>query len=119
MMPDELMSKIALSHAPALHSVAQRLRVLALASGPDTVEEVKYGGILFTGRSGFCGVFVYAAHVTLEFSEGAALPDPGSELQGKGKGRRHLKFTGEDEAALSRAAHFIAIARERADQPLR
>jgi hypothetical protein len=66
-LPDRLMLKIAQTHPPVLHSIAQRLRALALASGPDTTEEVKYGGILFAGQEGFCGVFVYNAHVTLEF----------------------------------------------------
>lgn len=119
MLPDHLMSEIARTHPPVLHAVAQRLRQMALQSGVGTQEEVKYGGILFAGQQSFCGVFVYAAHVTLEFGEGAALPDPDGELQGKGKGRRHLKFTTEDDAALSRAAHFIVLARALADQPRR
>lgn len=119
MLPNDLMSAIARTHPPFLHVLAQELRALGLASGPDTQEEVKYGGILFAGHSGFCGVFVYGAHVTLEFSDGAALPDPAGELLGKGKGRRHLKFTSQDPVALARAAHFIALARGLADQPLR
>ncbi len=119
MLPDHLMTEIARTHPPFLSVLAQRLRQMAKTSGTDTHEEVKYGGILFSGTHGFCGVFVYAAHVTLEFSEGASLADPQGELQGKGKGRRHLKFTSEDEAALSRAAHFIALARRAADHPLR
>lgn len=117
MLPNHMMDGIARTHPPVLYAIAQRLRQMALDCGPATREEVKYGGILFAGQRGFCGVFVYAAHVTLEFGEGAALPDPAAELQGKGKGRRHLKFTAEDEAALARAAHFIALARALADQP--
>ncbi|MGL5009058.1 MAG: DUF1801 domain-containing protein [Paracoccaceae bacterium] len=116
MSPDDLLHKLAQTHSPALLAIAQKLRLLALNSGSDTKEEVKYGGILFAGRQGFCGVFVYSAHVTLEFGEGAALPDPDSLLLGKGKGRRHLKFADEDDAALARAGHFIALARQAADQ---
>jgi hypothetical protein len=119
MLPDHMMAEIARTHPPVLHVLAQRLRQMAQDSGPGTREDVKYGGILFSGARGFCGVFVYAAHVTLEFSEGVSLADPQGELQGKGKGRRHLKYAREDEAALSRAEHFIALARRAADQPLR
>jgi hypothetical protein len=117
MLPQQLLSEIASTHPPVLHHLAQRLRAMALASGPGTTEEVKYGGILFAGLDGFCGVFVYAAHVTLEFGNGVALDDPNAELMGKGKGHRHLKFTTEDNTALARAQHFIQMARSLADQP--
>ena len=119
-LPDQFMLNVARTHPPVLHAIAQRLRTIALASSPATQEEVKYGGILFGGSASFCGVFVYGAHVTLEFGNGAELPDPGGELLGNGKGRRHLKFTTEDEAVLARAAYFIALARAMAqDQPRR
>ena len=65
MLPDQLLSDLAKTHPPVLIAVAQRLRQLALNSGPLTREEVKYGGILLAGKTGFCGIFIYAAHGTL------------------------------------------------------
>lgn len=76
---------------PALYPIVTALRALALA--PGVTEKVKYGGLLYAAAGeGFCGIFAYAAHVSLEFSEGHALPDPHRLLQGNGKKRRHLKF---------------------------
>ena len=63
-------------HRGTLFPIVTRLRAMALASGPAITEEVKYGGILFASRTGFCGVFVYTNHVTLEFGDGSTLPDP-------------------------------------------
>lgn len=77
---------------------AERLAlVLALRQavhdlGSKTTEEVKYGGLLFSADQPFCGVFSYTAHVSLEFSQGAAMADPDGVLEGAGKGRRHIKF---------------------------
>lgn len=115
MTPEDYFKRLDETHPPNLAAVARRLRALALGSGPQTGETVKYGGVLFSGREAFCGVFAYSAHVTLEFGEGARLPDPAGTLLGKGKGRRHLKFTGEDDAALAVAASHIAAARALAD----
>lgn len=77
---------------PALCEIANnvRTRILQLADKVD--EEVKYGGILYAAPKPFCGIFVYRQHVTVEFSHGAEIEDPHGLLEGKGKGRRHLKF---------------------------
>jgi hypothetical protein len=116
MLPDDWFKHLDSTQSPLLAATARRLRELALASGPDTTKEVKYGGVLFAGARGFCGIFSYAAHITLEFGEGAALSDPQAALSGKGKGRRHLKFVNEDEANLLQAKHFIQLARAHADR---
>lgn len=79
-------------HRGALFPIVTRLRAMALASGLAITEDVKYGGILFASRTGFCGVFVYTNHVTLEFGDGSTLPDPHGVLAGKGKLRRHIRF---------------------------
>ncbi|GHE22030.1 DUF1801 domain-containing protein [Halomonas urumqiensis] len=74
------------------YNIIQKLRELALSAGSNVSEEVKYGGILFSLGSPFCGVFSYARHVSLELSEGARLPDPYGVLEGGGKYRRHIKL---------------------------
>lgn len=81
----------------ALYEIADsvRTRILQLADAVD--EEVKYGGILFAAPKPFCGIFVYKQHVSVEFGNGAEIVDPYGLLEGKGKGRRHLKlYTLED-----------------------
>lgn len=74
------------------HAILTRLRAMALALGDDVTEEVKYGGLLFSAQTPFCGGFSYTRHVSLEFSEGAQLPDPHLVLEGSGKHRRHIKL---------------------------
>ena len=86
------------------------VRQIARAAGPSIAEEVKYGGILFAAREGFCGVFSYANHVTLEFSEGAGLPDPHGVLEGKGKGRRHIKLVSVADVEGKHVSEYIALA---------
>lgn len=56
------------------------------------------------GDAAFAYAGAYAAHASLGFFHGAALPDPAGLLQGGGKRMRHVKLRwGEavDEAALS------------------
>lgn len=100
--------------------IALTLRALCRDMLPDAVETEKYGGVLFhhahhTPEAGICGVFAYAAHVSLAFPRGSELPDPGGVLQGKGKLRRHLKFrscaqiTAQPTAELIRAAEALSL----------
>lgn len=63
--------------------VGLRERILTLS--PDISEEVKYGGLLYSSNTPFCGIFAYSQHVSVEFSEGAALADPLQVLEGQGK----------------------------------
>ena len=74
------------------HALVVALRQAAFDAGPGVTEEVKYGGLLFSAKQPFCGVFAYTAHVSLEFGQGAAMTDPAGVLEGAGKGRRHIKF---------------------------
>ncbi|MDR2154724.1 MAG: DUF1801 domain-containing protein [Burkholderiaceae bacterium] len=66
---------------------------------PAITEEVKYGGLLFSAAHPFCGVFAYARHVSLEFGNGASLPDKYKALEGAGKLRRHIKLTSPRDIA--------------------
>lgn len=68
--------------------LVQVLRQAVLDLDPAITEEVKYGGLLFSAAKTFCGIFSYSKHVTLEFGDGAALPDPHGVLEGEGKLRR-------------------------------
>lgn len=73
-------------------------------------QEVKYGGLLFSADKPFCGIFSYTRHVSLEFSEGAALPDPHGVLEGVGKGRRHIKLDSVRDIAARHVAEYLRLA---------
>ena len=53
------------------------------------------------------GIFSYKDHVSLEFSEGAALSDREGHLIGSGKKRRHLKLTNVDDVCSKAARTFL------------
>ncbi|MBT1157930.1 DUF1801 domain-containing protein [Aminobacter anthyllidis] len=96
-------------------AIVSRVREIVLRSGPSISEEIKYGGILFSARAPFCGVFSYAGHVTLEFSEGAALPDRHGVLLGQGKLRRHIKLLTVSDIDDRHVADYVALAQQAAD----
>lgn len=75
------------------YQIASAVRVLVRQQFKPFAEELKYGGILFSSGTPFCGVFAYQAHVSVEFGQGARINDELGHLEGSGKGRRHLKFT--------------------------
>ncbi len=92
------------------YNLVQALRQVALEAGPAITEEIKYGGILFAARQGFCGIFSYAGHVSLEFSDGAKLRDPHQALEGQGKLRRHLKFMSIADIESRHTRDYVANA---------
>jgi len=91
-------------------ALVQALRQLALGLGPGVSEEVKYGGLLFSAGKPFCGVFAYAKHVSLEFGDGAALPDEHTVLEGEGKLRRHIKLCALDDVEQKHVLHYLTLA---------
>jgi hypothetical protein len=92
------------------YHLVEEVRQLALGAGPAITEQVKYGGILFAGGDGFCGVFSYTNHVSVEFGSGASLPDPYGQLEGKGKGRRHIKLAAIGDIAAKHLSEYLALA---------
>lgn len=102
-------------HREELFPIVAHLRDVILAAAPSITEEVKYGGLLFSSGQSFCGVFPYKAHVTLEFSQGAALADPHGFLSGDGKYRRHIKLETVQDIETRRVAEYVASARAAAD----
>ncbi|WP_085307403.1 DUF1801 domain-containing protein [Planktotalea arctica] len=54
------------------------------------------------------GMFTYKDHVSLEFSQGNSLLDPGSHLEGKGKLRRHLKLHLLEDIERKSTKNFLA-----------
>lgn len=91
-------------------ALVQALRRLVLDLNPAVSEEVKYGGLLFSAGKPFCGVFAYTRHVSLEFGDGASLPDVYQVLEGEGKLRRHIKLSTIDDIDRKHVQHYMALA---------
>lgn len=102
------------AHDADRYTLVQALRETVLGLDASITEEVKYGGILFSAARPFCGIFSHTKHVSLEFSEGAALPDPHGVLEGQGKGRRHIKLTAVQDIAAKHVAGYLKLALQRA-----
>ncbi|MDN3575828.1 DUF1801 domain-containing protein [Chitinimonas viridis] len=94
----------------ARYTLVQTLREAVLSLGVGVTEEVKYGGLLFSAGKPFCGVFSYAKHVSLEFGDGAALPDPHQVLEGEGKLRRHIKLSAIQDIQAKQVHTYLGLA---------
>ena len=100
---------------PALYEIADSVRAKIWQLADMASEEVKYGGILFAAPEPFCGIFVYKQHVTVEFGHGAEMADPHGLLEGKGKGRRHLKLHTLEDIENKHLAEYLRLAQQAAE----
>lgn len=98
----------------ATYDLVQAIRKVVLGLDKQVSEEIKYGGILFAAEQAFCGVFAYANHVSLEFGEGANLPDQFGVLEGKGKFRRHIKLSEIADITQKQLLQYLTLAYQRA-----
>lgn len=96
------------------YELVESVRKLIQKTLPSVAEEVKYGGILFSSGVQFCGVFAYKQHVSVEFSSGAKINDELGCLEGRGKGRRHLKLHVVQDIQEKALAHYLPLALEAA-----
>ncbi|NQV09980.1 MAG: DUF1801 domain-containing protein [Cyanobacteria bacterium] len=90
--------------------VVEAVRALARQMINPLSEEVKYGGILFSSVIQFGGVFAYKKHVSVEFSKGALITDCFGFLEGKGKGRRHIKLMKISDIATKHLSSYLESA---------
>ena len=92
------------------------IRILFLKANKALIEDVKYGGIVFSGSNGLVGgIYVYKEHISIEFSDGANFTDLNSILEGSGKKRRHLKIYSQEDVALKNSNYFIKQAASNED----
>ena len=89
---------------PALYEIANSVRTKIWQLADTVGEEVKYGGI-----------FVYKQHVTVEFGRGAEMADPHGLLEGKGKGRRHLKLHTLEDIENKHLTNYLRFAQKAAE----
>lgn len=101
-----LMEDIRLAN-PENGELADRAREAVRAVIPEAAEKVMYGGFMFSAPSPFCGVFAYTAHVSVEFGAGARLADPHGVLEGKGKGRRHIKLRSVNDIDAKHLVEYV------------
>lgn len=90
--------------------IVQAVRDLVKSLYPRVTEEVKYGGILFSVGVHFCGVFAYREHVSVEFSQGAQIPDAIGHLEGRGKLRRHTKLRTVGDIGAKSLRQYLPLA---------
>ena len=74
-----------------------------------------YGGLVFERALGvpktcICGIYAYSAHISIEFTQGAALADPMGVLEGSGKLRRHIKLRSMGDILAKDVEGYIARA---------
>jgi uncharacterized protein YdhG (YjbR/CyaY superfamily) len=73
--------------------MARRLRELVAATAPDLVTSVKWGNLMFTHDGTHAvAIVMHKDHANLQIFNGAQLVDRFPELEGGGKGVRHLRF---------------------------
>jgi len=98
------------------YQIVEAVRALVQKTFKTTSEEVKYGGILFSSGVQFGGVFAYKTHVTVEFGNGAKIADTFGFLEGKGKGRRHIKLMSIAQIKDKKLAQYLSLALQAAKQ---
>jgi len=87
------------------------LRKLILKIMADAQEEIKYGGLVFNiDAELICGIFIRKKHISLEFSFGMMMSDPGNYLEGKGKYRRHLKIFDKKDLKNKKVEFYVTQA---------
>lgn len=78
---------------PEQQELARLLRDLVQASAPELVSSVKWGNLMFTYQGTHAvAIVMHKDHANLQIFNGAALAERFPELEGTGKGVRHLRF---------------------------
>ncbi len=92
--------------------IVERLTELVIDAAPDAVLRSMYGGTMIeledgNPKSRVGGFFVYASHVSFEFSKGVTFEDPAGVLEGSGKFRRHVKLHRPEDVDDKGCAGFL------------
>ena len=87
--------------------ILQNLRKIVFSHFPKTNERMMYGGIMFSIKDDFGGVFVRKNHISFEFSFGVNMDDPNKILEGAGKLRRHIKIRSISDVIDKKVDFFV------------
>ena len=78
---------------PEQKDMARRLRELVTAAAPELASSVKWGNLMFTHEGTHAvAIVMHKDHANLQIFNGALLVERYPELEGSGKGVRHLRF---------------------------
>lgn len=78
---------------PEQHDLARILRALVHAASPELVASVKWGNLMFTlDGTHAVAIVIHKDHANLQIFNGASLVDQFPELEGTGRGMRHVRF---------------------------
>ena len=89
------------------YQILIKLRAIVFDHYPEVIEKMMYGGIIFSLKEDFGGVFVYQKHVSFEFSHGYKFEDSENLLEGTGKYRRHLKLKSIEDVETKKVDYFV------------
>lgn len=96
------------STLPDSAEIVEKIRAVFLKGSNKVQEDIKYGGIVFTVSSKLIGgIYLYKEHISIEFSNGANFSDPNGFLEGRGKLRRHLKITKNNDIKNKKIPTYI------------
>jgi len=78
---------------PEQREVAEALQQAILAAAPQLRQEVKWGNLCFNdGEQNLLAIVFFKAHAHLQVFNGVMLGGEFPQLDGTGRGMRHLKF---------------------------
>jgi hypothetical protein len=109
MTPQQFLKELK-EHDTDKYLIVTTLRELVMKD-KSTTEEIKYGGLLYSVKKPYTGIFVYKDHVNLEFTDGVKLNDPAGLLTGSGKQRRHCTFVTTSDIDSTAVAALLQQAR--------
>lgn len=92
--------------------ISDAVKDLVRAAAPDVSFQPKYGGEVMipdadNPKAIVGGIYAYKDYVSVEFSNGAGFDDPDGLLEGKGKGRRHVKLRAQADIDTLAVAGFL------------
>lgn len=117
---DKSLQELLDKFSPEVRTIALTAREHILGLVPEAEEKVYlgYNAVNYGLSAGMKGAFVslvlHRAHVNLQFSQGADLPDPDGQLEGTGKSMRHVKLLDEETVRKDEVSELIRVAAERA-----
>jgi uncharacterized protein YdhG (YjbR/CyaY superfamily) len=78
---------------PTQLDLARELRAAVVAAEPQLAQSVKWGNLLFTlGGVHLLAIMTHRTHANLQVFPGSQLVHRFPQLEGKGKGLRHLRY---------------------------
>ena len=90
------------------YEMAVQIRDIHFQCNANISEDIKYGGLVFfLDAEMISGIFFYKQHISIEFGNGACMPDPESVLEGKGKFRRHIKLRSQEDIIKKNLVRYV------------